>query len=140
MAERALRTLLGYHSLISGSYRPSWSVRPSLASRFFSKGHSTTTQTTTNEYFCINLISSRAFSGSKEGRKDGRIRSVGGSIDRTTFLYKNQIIGKEGKEDTGDLKQRSQLALQTKDSFRVLAVIAKIDNHRTQKPNCGTSP
>ena len=91
------RTLLGYHSLISGSYRGS-----PLCARF-SKGHSTTT-TTTNEYFCINLISSRAFSGSKEGGRENqaesRIRSIDGWRDRT-FLYKNQIIGEERRTDRG---------------------------------------
>ena len=89
-------TLLGYHSLISGSYRG----RP-LSARF-SKGHPTTT--TTNEYFCINLISSRAFSGSKEGGRENqaesRIRSIDGWRDRT-FLYKNQIIGEERRTDRG---------------------------------------
>ena len=87
-------TLLGYHSLISGSYRG----RP-LCARF-SKGHSTTT--TTNEYFCINLISSRAFSGSKEGggRENQAAAESDRWVDRTTFLYKNQIIEK-GREHRG---------------------------------------
>ena len=81
-----LRTLLGYHSLISGSYRGPFARFP--------KGHSTAKQTTTNEYFCINLISSRAFSGSKEGR----IRSMGGSLLEQPFCIKTRSLGRRRKE------------------------------------------
>ena len=103
-----LRTLLGYHSLISGSYRgpfARWLPRP-LPERAFDDD-ATAKQTTTNEYFCINLISSRAFSGSKEGR----IRSMDGSLLEQPFCIKTRSLGRRKEGRTGAWKQRSRSAL-----------------------------
>ena len=62
--EDVIRLSLAYLGLLSWSVQ---SLARSLPERAFDDA--TEKQTTTNEYFCINLISSRAFSGSKEGRK-----------------------------------------------------------------------
>ena len=89
--EDVIRLSLAYLGLLSWSVR---SLARPLPERAFDDD-ATAKQTTTNEYFCINLISSRAFSGSKEGR----IRSMDGSLLEQPFCIKTRSSGrrKEGR-------------------------------------------